>query len=65
MNPSRSLAVLSCLAVIAAAAAMLAGCTQQPSVATPAPTGITANNGGGVKTLNNQPNIGVTTVVRP
>ena len=65
MFPSKPLAILSCLSVIVLAGVMLTGCGAQPGAGTAAPTGITANNGGGANTLNNQPNVGVTTVVRP
>lgn len=65
MQSSRPLGILSCLAVIIAAAVMLAGCASQSSAPTAAPTGITANNGGGDRTLRNQPSVGVTTVVGP
>jgi len=46
----------------------LASCAaeRQQSTSTPGlETGITANNGGGTRTLNNNPNMGVTTRVAP
>lgn len=54
--------------VAALACAPLLGCAYERPQSTTTPgleTGITSSNGGGTRTLGNQPNIGITTRVGP
>ncbi len=56
------------LAVFLTACTVLAGCAYERPQSTTTPgleTGITSNNGGGARSLGNQPNVGVTTRVGP
>ncbi len=56
----RQIAVITLTMLLAACAAERPQSTTTPGLE----TGITANNGGGTTTLNNNPNVGITTRVR-
>lgn len=63
---TRSSALL--VATVLVSCTVLVGCAGERPQSTTTPgieTGITSNNGGGARTLGNQPNVGITTRVGP